>query len=84
MKQSTIRLGYLESICQVLALETENLVMEHHTIWQLFQEADETLFLQLAPHLFTTKSTQEPFLAEPLESSQEGFQYFKHLVEQGG
>ena len=32
----------------------------------------------------TTKSTQEPFLAEPLESSQEGYQYFKHLVEQGG
>lgn len=56
MKQSTIRLGYLESICQVLALKTENLVMEHHTIWQLFQEADETLFLQLAPHLFTTKA----------------------------
>lgn len=37
MTETQVRLGYFESICQVLALETEDLTVEHPGIWKLIQ-----------------------------------------------
>ena len=56
METPKIQLGYLESISQVLALKLENLATERYAIWQLFKQADEETFYQLAPHLFVTTS----------------------------
>lgn len=49
MIQEKPQLGYLETINQPLALKTENLTTEHQAIWQVFKDAGETTFYQLAP-----------------------------------
>lgn len=75
-------LGYLESISQVLALKTENLEEEHQAIWQLFKQADEATFYQLAPHLFVTTNWLDPIVVEGLEATPKDYQCFKELVKE--
>lgn len=81
METPKIQLGYLESISQILALKPENLAIERYAIWQLFQQADEGTFYQLAPHLFVTTSQEVPIVVNELDATPEGYLLFKELVE---
>ncbi|CYU61995.1 hypothetical protein ACS60R_01705 [Streptococcus suis] len=83
MTETQVKLGYFESICQVLALETEDLTVEHPSIWKLIQTADEATFYQLAPHLFLTRDRTEPLLAYPLEATKEEYERFRRLLKGG-
>lgn len=76
------QLGYLESISQVLALKRENLATERYAIWQLFKQADEETFYQLAPHLFVTTNQEDPIVVSELAATPEGYLLFKELVEE--
>lgn len=80
METSNLKLGFFETIDQVLPLKTENLVGEYPAICQLLKQADETNFYQLAPHLFVTREEGGTTIAHPLEASPEGYDLFKHLV----
>ena len=80
METPKTQLGYLESISQVLALK--NLVTERYAIWQLFKQADEETFYQLAPHLFVTTSQEDPIVVSELDATPEGYLLFKELVEE--
>ena len=82
METPKIQLGYLESISQVLALKLENLATERYAIWQLFQQADEGTFYQLAPHLFVTTSQEDPIVVSELDATPEGDLLCKELVEE--
>ncbi len=82
METPKIQLGYLESISQVLALKLENLATERYAIWQLFKQADEETFYQLAPHLFVTVSQEDPIVVSELDATPEGYLLFKELVEE--
>ena len=82
METPKIQLGYLESISQVLALKPENLATERYAIWQLFKQADEETFYQLAPHLFGTVSQEDPIVVSELDATPEGYLLFKELVEE--
>ncbi|MFS9256599.1 hypothetical protein QM458_07125 [Streptococcus infantis] len=82
METPKIQLGYLESISQVLALKLENLVTERYAIWQLFKQADEGTFYQLAPHLFVTTNQDDPMVVSELDATPEGYLLFKELVEE--
>lgn len=82
METPKIQLGYLESISQVLALKLENLATERYAIWQLFKQADEGTFYQLAPHLFVTTSQEDPMVVSGLDATPEGYLLFKELVEE--
>lgn len=82
METSKIQLGYLESISQVLALKLENLATERYAIWQLFKQADEETFYQLAPHLFVATSQEDPIVVSELDATPEGYLLFKELVEE--
>ena len=82
MEKPKTQLGYLESISQVLALKLENLVTERYAIWQLFKQADEGTFYQLAPHLFVTTNQEEPMVVSELDATPEGYLLFKELVEE--
>ena len=82
METPKIQLGYLESISQVLALKLENLVTERYAIWQLFKQADEGTFYQLAPHLFVTTNQEDPMVVRELDATPEGYLLFKELVEE--
>lgn len=82
METPKIQLGYLESILQVLALKLENLVTERYAIWQLFKQADEGTFYQLAPHLFVTTNQEDPMVVSELDATPEGYLLFKELVEE--
>ena len=82
METPKIQLGYLESISQVLALKPENLATERYAIWQLFQQADEGTFYQLASHLFVTTSQEDPIVVSELDATPEGYLLFKELVEE--
>ena len=82
METPKTQLGYLESISQVLALKLENLATERYAIWQLFKQADEETFYQLAPHLFVTTSQEDPLVVNELEATSEGYLLFKELVEE--
>ncbi|WP_449457621.1 hypothetical protein [Streptococcus suis] len=81
MTETQVRLGYFESICQVLALETEDLTVEHPGIWKLIQTADEATFYRLAPHLFLIRDRTEPFVAYPLEATKEEYERFRRLLK---
>ena len=82
METPKIQLGYLESISQVLALKLENLAIERYAIWQLFKQADEETFYQLAPHLFVTTSQEDSIVVSELDATPEGYLLFKELVEE--
>ena len=82
METPKIKLGYLESISQVLALKPENLTIERYAIWQLFKQADEGTFYQLAPHLFVTTNQGDPVVVSELDATPEGYLLFKELVEE--
>lgn len=82
METPRIQLGYLESISQVLALKLENLATERYAIWQLFKQADEETFYQLAPHLFVTVNQEDPIVVSELDATPEGYLLFKELVEE--
>lgn len=82
METPKTQLGYLESISQVLALKLENLATERYAIWQLFKQADEETFCQLAPHLFVTTSQEDPIVVSELDATPEGYLLFKELVEE--
>ncbi|VOV82033.1 lignostilbene-alpha,beta-dioxygenase [Streptococcus pneumoniae] len=82
MEKPKTQLGYLESISQVLALKIENLVTERYAIWQLFKQADEGTFYQLAPHLFVTTNQEDPMVVSELDATPEGYLLFKELVEE--
>lgn len=82
METPKIQLGYLESISQVLALKPENLTIERYAIWQLFKQADEGTFYQLAPHLFVTTNQGDPVVVSELDATPEGYLLFKELVEE--
>ena len=82
METPKIQLGYLERISQVLALKLENLVTERYAIWQLFKQADEGTFYQLAPHLFVTTNQEDPMVVSELDATPEGYLLFKELVEE--
>ena len=82
METPKIQLGYLESISQVLALKLENLATERCAIWQLFKQADEETFYQLAPHLFVITSQEDPIVVSELDATPEGYLLFKELVEE--
>ena len=82
METPKIQLGYLESISQVLALKLENLATERYAIWQLFKQADEETFYQLAPHLFVTTNQGDPVVVSELDATPEGYLLFKELVEE--
>ena len=82
MDTTKTQLGYLESISQVLALKPENLAIERYAIWQLFKQADEETFYQLAPHLFVTVSQEDPIVVSELDATPEGYFLFKELVEE--
>ena len=82
MEKPKTQLGYLESISQVLALKLENLVTERYAIWQLFKQADEGTFYQLAPHLFVTTNQENPMVVSELDATPEGYLLFKELVEE--
>lgn len=82
METPKIQLGYLESISQVLALKLENLATERYAIWQLFKQADEGIFYQLAPHLFVTTNQEDPMVVSELDATPEGYLLFKELVEE--
>lgn len=84
METLQTKLGYLDSIRYLLALQTEDLAREHDNIWQLFKEADETLFQALAPYLFITSSSHDPIVATPIDRSYLGYQQFQELVKRGG
>lgn len=82
METSKIQLGYLESISQVLALKLEDLATKRYAIWQLFKQADEGTFYQLAPHLFVTTNQEDPVVVSELDATPEGYLLFKELVEE--
>ena len=82
METPKIQLGYLESISQVLALKLENLATERYAIWQLFKQADEETFYQLAPYLFVTTNQEDPIVVSELDATPEGYLLFKELVEE--
>ena len=82
MDTTKTQLGYLESISQVLALKPENLAIERYAIWQLFKQADEGTFYQLAPHLFVTTNQEDPMVVSELDATPEGYLLFKELVEE--
>ena len=82
METPKTQLGYLEGISQVLALRLENLATERYAIWQLFKQADEETFYQLAPHLFVTVSQEDPIVVSELDATPEGYLLFKELVEE--
>ena len=82
METPKIQLGYLESISQVLALKPENLTIERYAIWQLFKQADEETFYQLAPYLFVTTNQEDPIVVSELDATPEGYLLFKELVEE--
>ena len=82
METPKIQLGYLESISQILALKPENLATERYAIWQLFKQADEETFYQLAPHLFVTTNQEEPLVVSELDATPEGYLLFEELVEE--
>lgn len=82
METPKTQLGYLESISQVLALKLENLATERYAIWQLFKQADEETFYQLAPHLFVTTNREDPIVVSELDATPEGYLLFKELVEE--
>lgn len=82
METLKTQLGYLESISQVLALKLENLAIERYAIWQLFKQADEETFYQLAPHLFVTTSQEDSIVVSELDATPEGYLLFKELVEE--
>ena len=82
METPKIQLGYLESISQVLALNPENLATERYAIWQLFKQADEETFYQLAPHLFVTTNQEDPLVVSELDVTPEDYLLFKELVEE--
>ena len=82
METPKTQLGYLESISQVLALKLENLAIERYAIWQLFKQADEETFYQLAPHLFVTTSQEDSIVVSELDATPEGYLLFKELVEE--
>ena len=81
MIQDKPHLGYLDSISLVLALKTENLGEEYQAIWQVFKQADEPTFYQLAPHLFVTIK-EEDLVVDQLEVTPEGYKYFKELLKE--
>ena len=82
MDTTKTQLGYLESISQVLAPKPENLAIERYAIWQLFKQADEETFYQLAPHLFVTTNQEDPIVVSELDATPEGYLLFKELVEE--
>ena len=82
METPKTQLGYLESISQVLALKLENLATERYAIWQLFKQADEETFYQLAPHLLVTTSQEDSIVVSELDATPEGYLLFKELVEE--
>ena len=82
MIQEKSQLGYLDSISLVLALKTENLGEEYQAIWQVFKQADEATFYQLAPHLFVTETQAEPLIVKELAATPEGYKQFKALVKE--
>ena len=82
METPKTQLGYLESISQVLALKLENLAPERYAIWQLFKQADEETFYQLAPYLFVTTNQEDPIVVSELDATPEGYLLFKELVEE--
>ena len=82
METPKTQLGYLESISQVLALKLENLATERYAIWQLFKQADEGTFYQLAHHLFVTTNQEDPIVVSELDATPEGYLLFKELVEE--
>ncbi|WP_247942801.1 hypothetical protein [Streptococcus oralis] len=82
METPKTQLGYLESISQVLALKLENLATERYAIWQLFKQADEETFYQLAPYLFVTTNQEDPIVVSELDATPEGYLLFKELVEE--
>lgn len=83
MIQDKPQLGYLDSISLVLALKTENLGEEYPAIWQVFKQADEPTFYQLAPHLFVTETKVSPLLVKEIAATPEGYKYFKELLKEG-
>lgn len=82
MEKVETKLGYFESISQVLALKVENLEAEHRMIWQLLEHADEEMFYQLSPHLFITWNEEGKLVAEQLEATTEGYNTFKALFRE--
>ena len=82
METPKTQLGYLESISHVLALKLENLATERYAIWQLFKQADEETFYQLAPYLFVTTNQEDPIVVSELDATPEGYLLFKELVEE--
>ena len=82
METPKTQLGYLESISQVLALKLENLATERYAIWQLFKQADEGTFYQLAPHLFVTTNQEDPMVVSELDATHEDYLLFRELVEE--
>lgn len=80
METSNLKLGFFETIGQVLALKTENLAAEYPVICQLLSQVDEGTFYLLAPHLFVTRDEGGTLIGQLLEASPEGYDLFKHLV----
>ncbi|MBF0786669.1 MULTISPECIES: hypothetical protein [unclassified Streptococcus] len=83
MNTPNLRLGFLESIGQVLALKTENLTVEYPAICRLLKQADEGTFYRLAPHLFVVTDVREPIVVQAIEGNTRGYKLFKQLVEEG-
>lgn len=82
MIQDKPQLGYLDSISLVLALKTENLGEEYQAIWQVFKQADEATFYQLAPHLFVTETEVEPLLVKEIAATPKGYKQFQALLKE--
>lgn len=80
METPNLRLGFLETIGQALALKTENLAADYPVICQLLKGADETTFYTLSPHLFVTKEGEGTLIAQSLQATPEGYDLFKHLI----
>lgn len=80
MEILNLKLGFLETIGQVLALKPENLATEYPLICQLLKGADEATFYLLSPHLFVTRDEEGTLIGNPLEATPEGYDLFKHLV----
>lgn len=74
------KVGYLESIGQVLEIKKEDLQGCYQTVHHLLQQADESTFYRLAPHLFVTSEGEGILLAQTLEATPEGYEQFKMLV----
>ncbi|WP_162011946.1 hypothetical protein [Streptococcus sp. S784/96/1] len=80
METPNLKLGFLETISQVLSLQKESLATEYTVINQLLKQADEETFYSLSPHLFVTRDEEGTLIGHPLEATPEGYDLFKHLV----